>query len=326
MGLNGVELRVYGRVMTSRDSRGRQRPLAGSTVTLTALADSQGVLRRIPTAGGTNPITVDTDANGRFDQRTFWAPQGAGAAAVEPEAFDVDVTDPDGGLVVSAGRVFSNGDAMEIDSGLVPTERPLATVTGGRDLEEIAELAAYLAAGLDQPSKLGEVTLWRPQFETRDERHPTGAERLFRHFSTLLDRLQAALRTAREQSPGGNRGTTAVYVPTGFKPLEERVLRTFAWFPKTMPAAERCRRLVAQYGTENPGEELLRRVVPRLTMMLGQILELPVVATEERYLWEDLATLLTIVTGIGLVSQHNHIVWADYLSDPGERRLVLSMV
>lgn len=313
-------LRVEGDIYFSPDARGRRRPLVNNDFALHGMTFGAGGLIRMPfiTAG----FRVRSDERGHFATSVIWEQPGRGQVPPldEPDGFEVMVVDPDTGQMEPAGEVVSNGDGMVIDSGLVPDDEPLARRTGGREFDEIPDLATHLAEALAQPEKLGELTVLRPFFEPRDRQHPTGPERLYRHFSILLDRLQAALRTARGPQ------TSELYVPTGFKPLEDRVLATLAWYPKGLPAAERCRRLVAGYAGEEPSEELLRRVVPRLTSLLGRILQMPVATDNGTYLWEDLAVLLTLTAGIGFVAQHNHIVWADYIDQPEGRRLILSTV
>src|SRR5574338_851343 len=118
MGLNGITLRVFGEVYFAADSRGRKRRVADADLKLTALAENQGVLR--PILAFTNPIMAATNAAGKFDQSTDWGPIGTNPAPPEPEAFDIEVTDPDSGVIVRTERVFSNGDGMAIESGIAP--------------------------------------------------------------------------------------------------------------------------------------------------------------------------------------------------------------
>ncbi len=323
MGLNGVTLRVTGEVYFLPDSRGRRRPIANADIRLTALAEANGVLTRI--RAFTNPILAVTTSAGKFDQSTDWGPIGTGPAPAEPEAFDVEVTDPASGTVVVGARVFSNGDAMAIDSGIAPDERPLATITGGREFTEVSELAAHLAAGLADPAKLGQVNLSRAFFEPADARQPSGPEGLFRHFGQLLDRLQTVSLQSRRRDPGFNPNHFDLAVPLGFKPLEEKVIATLNWH-HNLSAADRVRKLVAAYAGSDVTEDVLRRNVARLVGMLSRILAYPVEYRPGWYLWEDMAVILTLFTGIGLVAQRNHIVWADYLSRPDGRLLVLSML
>lgn len=312
-------LRVNGIIQYSADTRGRRRPLVHTDLQLVGLQDGPGGMTPIPSV--TNGIRATSDAEGKFSTSLVWETPGRTQSALlpEPDGFEVEVRDPHTRQMVPAGQVVSNGDDMVIDVGFSPDELPLALGPVGREFDELSELASHLSEALASPAKLGEVTVLRPYFVPGDRNQPTAPERLFRHFTALLDRLQAALRTARGPGAGG-------VVPTGFQPLEDRVLRRLAWFPKQLSAAERCRRLVEGYATADPSEALLRRVVPRLTMMLGEILQAPVVHEDATYLWEDLAVLLTLVAGIGLVAQHNHAVWADYRSESDSRKLVLSIL
>lgn len=311
-------LRVNGTIHFSPDGRGRRRPLVHTDFVLIALEDGPNGLT--PIASLTNGIRVTSDAEGNFARSLVWEIPGRtqGPLLPEPDGFEVQVTDPGTGQLVPAGEVRGNGDDLVIDAGFAPDELPLALGPAGQEFDEISELASHLAAALANPGTLGEVTVLRPYFLPADQRHPTGAERLFRHFTLLLDTLQAALRNTRGPGATGS-------VPSGFKPLEERVVKVLAWYPRGLTAAQRCQRLVAGHAQDDPSEELLRRVVPRLTMMLGQILQLPVANDDGRYLWEDLAVLLTLIAGIGLVAQHNHAVWADYRTESGSRKLVLSI-
>lgn len=323
MGLTGVTLRVYGEVYYLRDRRGRLRPVRDADIRLTALAEIQGVLQRIPVF--TNPVLAGTDGNGKFDQSTDWGSIGTGQAPPEPEAFDVEVTDPDSGTIVVVGRIESNGDGMVVESGIAPDERPLATAAGGRELAEVPELAAYLAAGLASPDKLGQVTLSRTFFRATDSRFPSAPEKLFRHFANLLDRLQALHLASRQRSPGFDPNHFDLVVPLGFKPLEEKVVATLGWY-HNLSAAERIRRLVASYAAAEVTEEVLRRNISRLVGMLSRILALPIEYQRSWYLWEDMAVILTLFTGIGLVAQRNHIVWADFQSNSDGRELILGML
>jgi hypothetical protein len=322
MGLNGVTLRVFGEVYFAPDSRGRKRPVRNADLRIFALATVQGALQ--PIRAFTNPIEAATDGAGKFDQSTDWGPIGTGPAPAEPEAFDVEVTDPDSGAIVMSERVFSDGDAMVVNSQIAPDDRPLAR-SREREFTEVADLAGFLAAGLADPSGLGQVSLARPFFQGRDERFPGAPEKLFRHFATLLDRLQAVNLASRQRAPGFDNKHVDLMVPLGFKPLEERITATLAWHPKSLPAAERVRKLLVSYAGTDVGEDVLRRNISRLVTLLGRILALPVTYEPSWYLWEDMAVILTLFAGLGLVAQRNHIVWADFISRPGERELILSM-
>jgi len=313
-------LRVFGQVFFSADGRGRHRPLPNADVKLTAIGQNPTGFGRIP--GPTNPIEVTTDSRGRFDHRTWWGNPFAPGPLPEPEAFDVEVTDPDSGSIQMAGQVFSNGDNMWIDSHIAPDERPLAT-TFNRTFSEVGELAAHLAAGLAQPDKLGHVSLTRLFLDPKDSREPTAPEKLFRHFGTLLDRLQTVHREYRARAPGFDPNKVDLFVPLGFKPLEEKILSTLSWHPK-LSAADRVAKMVSSYASSDVTEDVLRRNVSRLVTMLGKILSMPIEYQPNSYLWEDMAVILTLFTGIGLVAQRNHIVWADFLNKPTERELILS--
>jgi hypothetical protein len=185
-----LTLRVFGQVNFTPDGRGRTHPLANADVSLTAFETTTTGLQRIRAV--TNPIVVTTDGRGRFDQRTDWGTivNGVVGPLPEPDTFNVIVTDPDSGVMQSAGQVFSNGDDMWIDSHIAPDEEPLAR-THNRHFSEIPELAGFLAEGLKDTGKLGEVILNRPFFEDTDNRNTSAAEKLFRHFANLLDRMQA---------------------------------------------------------------------------------------------------------------------------------------
>jgi hypothetical protein len=320
MGVTGVTLRVYGQVLLLPDSHGRRRRLANADVKLTALESTPTGFTRIRAI--TNPVLVGTNADGRFDQRTDWGPIGAGPSLPEPEAFDVEVTDPDSGTIVVGERVFSNGDDMVIDSGIAPDEQPLASALG-RDFTEVGELAGFLAAGLAAPDKLGQISLSRPFLEPKDSRFPTAPEKLFRHFGTLLDRLQTVSLEYRRRSPGFDRNNFDLMVPMGFQPLEKQIVATLHWHPR-LSAAERVAKMVSSYAASEVSEDVLRRNVSRLVTMLSRILSLPVEYQPNSYLWEDMAVILTLFTGIGLVAQSNHIVWAEFLSRSDGRELILS--
>jgi hypothetical protein len=243
-------------------------------------------------------------------------------ALPEPEAFDVEVTDPDSGSIQMAGQVFSNGDDMWIDSHIAPDERPLAT-TFGRTFSEVRDLAAHLAAGLASPDKLGQVSLTRPFLDPMDSRAPTAPEKLFRHFGTLLDRLQTVHLEYRRRAPNFDPKNFDLLVPLGFEPLEKQINATLYWHPR-LSAAERVARMVSSYAASDVTEDVLRRNASRLVTMLGKILSMPIEYQPNQYLWEDMAVILTLFTGIGLVAQRNHIVWADFQARPGERELILS--
>jgi len=329
MGVNTIDLtlRVFGQVFLLADQRGRRRPLPGADVKLTALEMTQTGLRRI--AAFTNPVLVRTNAQGRFDQRTDWGtlvtgPSGTPVvqALPEPEAFDVEVMEPVSGSIQVAGQVFSNGDDMVIDSHIAPDEWPLASAMG-RDFTEVGELARFLAAGLGAPDKLGDITLFRPFLDPKDSRFPTAAERLFRHFGNLLDRLQAVHLESRKHSPGFDRNHFDFMVPLGFQPLEKQIVTTLSWHPR-LSAAERVAKMVSSYAAPDVTEEVLRRNVSRLVTMLSKILSLPVEYQPNSYLWEDMAVILTLFTGIGLVAQRNHMVWAEFLNKSDGRELILS--
>jgi hypothetical protein len=318
-------LRVYGQMFLSTDGRGRRRPLANADFILTALQTTSNGYGQIVSLS--NPFRVSTDGEGKFDRSLPWETPGRVQvqALPEPEAFDIEVTDPVSRVVVQAERVISDGDGMVIDSGIAPDERPLARTVGGREFDEVGELAGYLAAGLADPSGLGQVVLARPFFEAKDSRFPSAPEKLFRHFATLLDRLQAVHLASRERAPGFDPKHVDLMVPLGFKPLEERIVATLSWHAN-LPAAERVRKLLASYGGADVGEDVLRRNIGRLVTLLGRILAMPVTYEPSWYLWEDMAVILTLFAGIGLVAQHNHIVWADFISRPTERELILSML
>jgi hypothetical protein len=322
-----LTLRVFGQLFLLPDQRGRRRPLPGADLKLTALELTQNGLRRI--AAATNPIEVTTNGLGRFDHRTDWGTIGTNAAGArvvqalpEPEAFEVEVTDPVSGTIQMAGQVFSNGDDMAIDSHIAPDERPLATALG-RSFTEVAELAGFLAGGLAAPDKLGQVTLSRPYLDPRDSRHPTAPEKLFRHFGTLLDRLQAVHLEYRRRAAGFDPHNFDLMVPLGFAPLEKQIVSTLYWHPN-LSAAERVAKMVASYAGSDVTEEVLRRNVSRLVTMLGKILMMPIEYQRNSYLWEDMAVILTLFTGIGLVAQRNHIVWADVQNQAEGRELILS--
>lgn len=322
-----LTLRVFGQVFLHPDQRGRRRPLPDADVKLTALELTQTGLRRIPAI--TNPVMVTTNAQGRFDHRTDWGTIGTNAAGnrvvqalPEPEAFEVEVTDPVSGTIQMAGQVFSNGDDMVIDSQIAPDERPLATALG-RSFSEVGELAGFLAAGLAAPDKLGQVTLTRPFLDPKDGRFPTAPEKLFRHFGTLLDRLQAVHLEHRRRAPGFDRNNFDLMVPLGFEPLEKQINATLYWHPR-LSAADRVAKMVSSYAASDVTEDVLRRNVTRLVAMLAKILSMPIEYRPNSYLWEDMAVILTLFTGIGLVAQRNHIVWADFQSKSDGRELILS--
>jgi hypothetical protein len=275
---------------------------------------------RIP--GPTNPIDVTTDDRGRFDQTTWWGnPFGAGALP-EPEAFEVQVTDPDSGTIQAAGQVFSDGDDMWIDSHIAPDEEPLAR-TFKRHFNEVPELAAFLADGLKNPGTLGQVILTRPFFDPKDSRFPSAAEKLFRHFMNLLDRLQAVHLQYRKREPGFDPNNVTLMVPLGFEPLEKAVIATLHWHAK-LSAADRVLKMVSSFAASDVNEDVLRRNIGRLITMLSKILSMPVEYKPNDYLWEDMAVILTLFTGIGLVAQRNHIVWADFTNHEKDRELILS--
>lgn len=319
-------LRVSGQVFLSADGRGRRRPLANADFILTALQSIPGGYGQIVSLS--NPFRVKTDGEGKFDRSLPWETPGQVQvqALPEPEAFDPEITDPVSGTVVQAERVISDGDGMVIDSGIAPDEQPLAKAAGGREFSEVADLAGFLAAGLGDPSALGQVSLVRPFFEEKDSRLPSAPEKLFRHFATLLDRLQAAHLASRQRAPGFDPKHVDYMVPLGFKPLEERIVATLAWHAKSLPAPERVRKLLASFAGTDIGEDILRRNIARLVTLLGRILALPVTYQPSWYLWEDMAVILTLFAGLGLVAQRNHIVWADFISRPNERELILSML
>lgn len=319
-----LTLRVFGQVFLHPDQRGRRRPLPGADVKLTALEATQTGLRRIPAF--TNPVMVTTNAQGRFDHRTDWGTFVGGVvqALPEPEAFEVEVTDPVSGTIQMAGQVFSNGDDMVIDSHIAPEDRPLATALG-RSFTEVGELAGFLAAGLASPERLGQVTLSRPYLDPNDGRFPTAPEKLFRHFGNLLDRLQAVHLEHRRRDPGFDRNKFDLVVPLGFEPLEKQINATLAWHPR-LSAADRVAKMVSSYAATDVTEDVLRRNVSRLVSMLSRILSMPIEYRPNSYLWEDMAVILTLFTGIGLVAQRNHIVWADFQSSATGRELTLSML
>lgn len=322
MTVANLVLRVTGWVYFSPDQRGRKRPMAHTDVKLTAFADQGSGLQRIPHIA--NPFEVTTDGQGKFDHEVDW---GTGIPATnlpEPDAFDVEVTDPASGMVQVVGRIFSTGDQMVIDSKIAPDDFPLATALG-RPFTEVQELAGFLAAGLASPDKLGEVSITRPYLEADDQRHPTAPEKLFRHFGNLLDRLQSAHLAARRRDPHFNPDHFDFVVPLGFKPLEEAIISTLNWH-HNLSAAERVRKMVASYASADVTEDVLRRNVSRLVAMLSKILVMPIEYRPNGYLWEDMAVILTLFTGIGLVAQRNHIVWADFQSDAATRKLTLSML
>jgi hypothetical protein len=223
------------------------------------------------------------------------------------------------------GRILSNGDDMVIESGIAPEEFPLATALG-REFTAVPELAGFLSAGLDSPEKLGEVSLTRPYLTPADQGHPTAPEKLFRHFGNLLDRLQSAHLAARRRSPNFDPNHVDLLVPLGFKPLEKEIEATLNWHPKTLSAADRVKKMVASFASADVTEDVLRRNVARLVTMLSKILVMPVEYRPNSFLWEDMAVILTLFTGIGLVAQRNRIVWADFQSNDGGRELVLSML
>jgi hypothetical protein len=315
-------LRVFGQVFQSPDGRGRRRPVANADLVLTALQETSGGPSAIVTLS--NPFRATTDGRGRFDRSLPWETPGTVQvqALPEPDAFDVEVTDPASGMIVDAERVTSNGDDMVIDSGIDPDEQPLAKALG-RSFTEVAELAGFLAAGLATPDKLGQVTLSRPYLDPGDSRHPTAPEKLFRHFGNLLDRLQAVRLEYRRRGPGFDPNNFDLMVPLGFAPLEKQIVATLHWHP-TLSAADRIAKMVASYAGSDVTEEVLRRNIARLVTMLGKILMMPIEYQRNSYLWEDMAVILTLFTGIGLVAQRNHIVWADFQNQAEGRELILS--
>lgn len=322
MAIEGVVLRVTGDVLILPDQFGRRRPLAEAEVSLLALESTATGFRRIGSL--TNPIFATTDARGHFDHRTDWGTMVAGTvqALPEPDAFDVEVTDPASGTIVQVGRVFGNGDGLFLEPQIAAPSDPLAKVTGGREFSDIAEFARFLAAGLAAPDKLGEVKVSRLFVNPKDRLSPTAPERLFRHFGVLLDRLQAVHLQSRKRSPGFDPNNFDLVVPLGFKPLEKQIVATPAWHPRLSPA-ERVAKMVSAFGAEVT-EDLLRQHMSRLVTMLGKILSMPIEYRPTWYLWEDMAVILTLFTGIGLVAQGNRIVWADFLNKEDGRELVLS--
>lgn len=323
MAVANLVLRVTGWVYYNPDLRGRRRPMADTDAKLTALADQGTGLRRIGHIS--NPFQVTTDTHGKFDHSVDWGTGSPATNLPEPEAFDVEVTDPASGMIQVVARIFSNGDQMVIDSGIAPDEFPLASVLG-RPFTEVTDLAAHLAAGLTSPDKLGEVSITRPYLDLDDKRDPTAPEKLFRHFGNLLDRLQAAHLAARRRDPNFDPGKFDLVVPLGFKPLEQEIVATLAWHPQTLSAADRVKKMVASFASADVTEEVLRRNVSRLVTMLSKILVMPIEYRPNQYLWEDMAVILTLFTGIGLVAQRNRIVWADFQSNDERRELTLSML
>lgn len=322
MAIEGVILRVTGDVFILPDQFGRRRPLADADITLLALESTSTGFRRI--GSPTNPIQTTTNAKGHFDHRTDWGTIVGGKvqALDEPEAFDAEVTDPDSGTIVQVGRVFGNGDGLVLEPQIAAPTDPLAKVTGGREFNDIAEFARFLAAGLAAPDKLGEVKVSRLFVDPNDRLSPTAPEKLFRHFGVLLDRLQTLQREQRRRSPNFNPNHEDLVVPLGFKPLEQQIVATLAWHPRLSPA-ERVAKMVSAFGAEVT-EDLLRQHMSRLVTMLGKILSMPIEYKPGWYLWEDMAVILTLFTGIGLVAQRNHIVWADSLNKADGRELTLS--
>lgn len=314
-------LRVFGQVFFSEDGRGRRRTLRNADLVVTAL---DGAL--VPFATLTNPIRAATDGQGRFDRRTFWDAPGVvpPKALPEPFAFDIAVVNGAGDALAPPTRVISSGDDMVVYSEVDPNDLPLATAMG-HDFSEVAELAAFLAAGLAAPQKLGQVSLTRPILSSAETNTPTAPEKLFRHFGTLLDRLQAAHLNSRRQSPGYDPRHEDLMVPLGFEPLEKQILSTLYWH-RDPSAAVRVAKLVGSFAGTEVTEEVLRRNVGRLVEMLGKILKMPVQYLPNSYLWEDMAVILTLFTGIGLVAQRNHIVWADFTSNDDGREITLSML
>src|SRR5262249_44501170 len=156
----------------------------------------------------------------------------------------------------------------------------------GRPFNEVSELAGFLAAGLASPDKLGEVSMSRPYLDPDDQRHPSAPEKLFRHFGTLLDRLQAAHLAARRRDPKFDPNNFDMLGPLGFKPLEEAIVSTLNWH-HNLSAAERVKKMVSSYASSDVTEEVLRRNVARLVAMLSKILVMPIEYRPNRYLWED---------------------------------------
>jgi hypothetical protein len=213
---------------------------------------------------------------------------------------------------------------MVIESGIAPEEFPLATALG-REFTAVPELAGFLSAGLASPDKLGEVSITRPYLDPADQRHPTAPETLFRHFGNLLDRLQTLHLAQRRRDPGFDPNHFDLVVPLGFEPLEKEIVATLAWHPK-LSAADRVRKMVSSWASPDITEEVVRRNLSRLVMMLSKILKMPVDYRPNDYLWEDMAVVLTLFTGIGLVAQRNHVVWADFQNKEDGRELTLSML
>ncbi len=324
MSVGNLVLRVTGQVFYHPDQRGRKRPMINTDVKLTALAGQGTVFQRIGHI--TNPFELTTDAQGKFDRQIDWGTTSAPIQNLpEPDGFDVEVTDPASGMIQVGSRIFSNGDDMVIDSGIAADEFPLATALG-RPFTEVTELAAFLSAGLDSPDKLGEVSITRPYLSAADQRHPTAPEKLFRHFGNLLDRLQAAHLAARRRDPRFDPNHFDMAVPLGFKPLEKEIEATLNWHPKNLSPADRVKKMVASFAAADVTEDVLRRNVGRLVTMLSKILVMPIEYRPNSYLWEDMAVILTLFTGIGLVAQRNHIVWADFQSNDEGRALTLSML
>jgi len=322
MAVDGLTLRVTGDVFILPDQFGRRRPLANADVTLRAFASTPTGLKQI--VAPTNPVQATTDAHGHFDQRTDWGTIVGGRvqALPEPEAFDAEVTDPDSGTIVQVGRVVGDGDGLFLEPQIAAPSDPLAKVTGGREFTDIAEFARFLAAGLAAPDKLGEVKVSRLFVDPKDRLSPTAPEKLFRHFGVLLDRLQTLSREQRRRSPDFTPNHEDLFVPMGFKPLEKQIVATLAWHPRLSPA-ERVAKMVSSFGADVT-EDVLRRHISRLVTMLGKILSMPIEYQPGWYLWEDMAVILTLFTGIGLVAQRNRIVWADFLNNADGRELTLS--
>lgn len=322
----GADLRldVFGQVFFKADGRGRRRPLRNAELVLTAYEDKQGTLTRSPNVL-TNPMGVTTDGEGRFKRRIFWDLPGVvpPKAMDEPVAFDVVIVDGAANAIGVADRVFSNGEDMVILTDMDPDDRPLATAMS-HNFTEVTELAGFLASGLATPSKLGQVNLSRPFLSSTDKTSFTAPEKLFRHFGTLLDRLQAAHLDSRRQSPGHDRNNEDLMVPLGWEPLEKQIQATLYWH-NNLSAADRVAKLVGSFATDVT-EDVIRRNVSRLVAMLGKILKMPIEYQMNSYLWEDMAVILTLFTGIGLVAQRNRIVWADFTANDDGREIVLSMV